>query len=38
MNIYQCLVINEDNLMNQQNKCEKILSLTCYKTGHDLLP
>ena len=26
MNIYQCLVINKDTIMNQQSKYEKILS------------
>ena len=38
LNIYQCLIINKDNHMNQHSKYEKILSSTWYKTGHDLLP
>ena len=28
MDIYQCLIINKDTLMNQQSKYEKILNWT----------
>ena len=36
MNVWQCLIINQDNIMNQHSKYGKIGNKTLYQTGRDL--
>ena len=36
MNVCQCVIINQDNIMNQHSKYRKIRNKTLYQTGRDL--
>ena len=37
-NVYLCLIINQDIVLNQHSKYEKIQNRTWYQTGHEHLP